>query len=144
MFEDLDVFDFICAAVLIIGLLVVIPVTLTSLINYIRLSRISRANFFLSRQPSLVILINVLSMLILLIERPLLAFYDVFSFSFNHFSNNDNMYHWILELIHSMTWFGLLTAFCIKFYLLYFNQQLSLAVINSTWQKQINAGVTGT
>ena len=130
--KNLNVVDFVCAAALFVGLLVIIPITVTTLINYIRILRLTRGKFFQSRQPSLGIL---------LFERPLLAFYNVFSFSSN--IKFVDMYRWIFELIHGLLWFALLTAFCIKFYLLYFNQQLNLAVINQTWQKQINIGVTG-
>ena len=46
------------------------------------------------------------------------------------------------DVISIFLWFSLLSLIILKFYLLYYNQQLNLSVINEAWQKEINIGVS--
>ena len=141
----MDKLDILCGLLLIVNMVCFVPWTLHTLERYKKLSGNREKGYkrhFKMRGLELVYGINILCIIMIVIERPFFSFYFIFTYS-NNLSSNQWIPHWVFELVHSMTWFAILFTLCIKFYLLYYAQQFSQSVLNMTWQKQINIGVTG-
>lgn len=143
LLKAIDTVDWICSICLFVGIFLYIPMTVYYLRRFKLYStfKVTQIQFFKVRHPSLVYLINILCILIVLVERPFASCYYIYSFS---------KYELVLilppssfEFVHCTLWFALLIILCIKFYLLYFTQQLNLSLIDETWHKDINIGVTG-
>ena len=136
----MDVIDWVCVAAIFCGALIYVPILIYFLYQFGYFSSRHNIAFFRTRIPVLVCIINILCILIIVFERPYLALYYVLS---SHTVAVSSMPHWTFTLMHSMLWFALLIIICLKFYLLYFNQQYNLALRNQAWKNEINIGVTG-
>lgn len=129
-----DIVSGIALCVILLMMLIYTPLLIRSL-QYFRLITQKKKNKFITmRHPLLVYLINCICAFVILVERPLLACIFVF--------NLFKLPVWLIELFYALSWFPLFICLSFKTYLLYYNQQLSLSIMNQAWQKEINMGVT--
>ena len=138
---DIDTLDIICLSAQLFGIVVIAPFIVLCMTKYVAIGHSSNDQIFKMRHTSLILWIGILSLSIILFGRPITILYDLFSATSE--MAQQSVAHWTVQLIHALLWFGFLIILCIKFYLLYYNQQFCLALINQTWQKEINMGITG-
>ena len=133
----------ICVSLISLEIFGYCPFAIYTSCKFYKLSFGKQEQFLLVRRPMLTILINGFLIAVCMLQHPYLAIFHVC-----HLSNPDptmdyNRIDWIVELFCQSFLLLSFTLICVKIYLSYYIQQLNLSLVNYTWQKEINVGVSG-
>ena len=131
---DFDIIDIVGLSTLFIGIFIYMPIIIYYLIKFHK--HYADKTIMKYRNKSLIYTINILSIIILTIDRTYLCLASVI--------NMDKYIYlptWPCYLASSISFWIIFLLFFIKTYLLYFEQQYHLSMINITWKKQINPGI---
>ena len=137
MMAIFNTYDVICFALMGLSTVICAVFVIIHWLHFMRLSS-KKMVFVRLRYPSLISIINTIACIIILLERPFICIIKLLFLNKKYI-----VLQLVGETIHCLTLFAFLCCICIKFYLSYFIKQLNLALINQTWKREINIGISG-
>ena len=127
-----DAIDIVGLSILFISIFICVPIIIYYLLKFHK--HYADKTIMKYRNKSLIYTINILSIILLTIDRTYLSITCVLNISF--FKNN--LPTWPCYWGSSFSFWSIFLLFFIKTYLLYYEQRYHLSMINITWKKQIN------